>query len=68
DMVHDGERVFAGWVRTTWLPYTSKIPEDKRENFISRIIKKYIEKYPKDLNGKIHIKMVRLEVEAVKSS
>jgi trans-aconitate 2-methyltransferase len=68
DMMHEGETGFAGWVRTTWLPYTSRIPENEREKFITQIVKRYVEKFPKDLNGKIHIKMVRLEVEAVKNN
>lgn len=66
DMVHEGEAGFAGWIRTTWLPYTSKVPENEREEFISRNVKRYVEKFKKDLNGNIHIKMVRLEAEAVK--
>ena len=68
DMMHEGEPGFAGWIRTTWLPYTSRIPENDREKFINQIVKRYIEKFPKDLNGKIHINMVRLEVEAVKNN
>lgn len=66
DMIHDGEAGLEGWIRTTWLPYTSRIPENEREEFISLIVKKYIEKFPLDINGKVHLKMVRLEAEAVK--
>jgi len=66
DMIHEGEDGLAGWIRTTWLPYTSRIPEDKREEFIRIVVKKFIEKFPPDENGKVHAKMVRLEAEAVK--
>jgi trans-aconitate 2-methyltransferase len=66
EMIHEGEGGFAGWIRTTWLPYTSRIPEDKREEFIIAAVRKYIERFPPEEKGKIRIKMVRLEAEAVK--
>lgn len=57
----------AGWIRTTWLPYTSRVPDDKREKFISLLVARYIEKYPLDDHGNIYVDMVRLEVEASQS-
>ncbi|HLN46198.1 MAG TPA: methyltransferase domain-containing protein [Candidatus Sulfotelmatobacter sp.] len=54
----------AGWIRTTWLPYTQKIPNALQNMFITEIIDRYIEKHPADSSGTIHIAMVRLEVEA----
>jgi trans-aconitate 2-methyltransferase len=54
-------------IRTTWLPYTIGVPVHKRKGFITRIIEKYVEKYPLDSNGNIHVNMVRLEVEAIKN-
>lgn len=56
----------AGWIRTTWLPYTQRVPEEFQEEFIEELIERYLEKYPKDEKGHIHVKMVRLEVEATK--
>jgi trans-aconitate 2-methyltransferase len=66
-MSYDKRDGLAGWVRTTWLPYTERVPDQRREEFITRLIDKYIEKYPLDHEGKIHVKMVRLEVEAIKN-
>lgn len=66
DMVHKGREDLSGWIRTTWLPYTNKIPETMRQEFIEDIMDKYIEKHPLNGEGLIHIKMVRLEVEAIK--
>jgi trans-aconitate 2-methyltransferase len=66
DMIHDGIEGFKGFIRTTWLPYTLRIPEEKREQFISDAAQLYVSKYPADKEGKVHIGMVRLEVEAEK--
>ena len=54
-------------MRTTWLPYTQRIPEEKRELFIEEISKRYLEHSPADLKGNIHVAMVRIEVEAEKA-
>ncbi|MEG8948003.1 methyltransferase domain-containing protein [Rosettibacter firmus] len=66
DMIHKGEEKFKLWIKTTWLPYTQQIPESKREMFIDEVVKSYIKKFPIDNNGLIHLKMMRLEVEAIK--
>jgi trans-aconitate methyltransferase len=66
DMIHDGIEGFKGFIRTTWLPFTMRIPEEKREQFITETAEHYISKYPPDKEGKVHIAMVRLEAEAVK--
>jgi trans-aconitate 2-methyltransferase len=68
DMTHAGKAGLAGWIRTTWLPYTQRIPEIQQEVFINDLVDNYIKKYPPDKNGQIHVQMVRLEVEAIKSS
>lgn len=66
DMVHDGIEGLKGFIRTTWLPFTSRIPEEKREQFIAETARHFISKYPPDKESKVHIGMVRLEAEAVK--
>jgi trans-aconitate 2-methyltransferase len=66
-MPYDKRDGLAGWFRTTWLPYLEQVPEERREEFITRLIDKYIEKHPLDHEGKIHVNMVRLEVEAIKN-
>ena len=65
DMTQEGRGGLAGWIRTTWLPYTERIPESERARFIGDIIDLYSEKFPIDAGGLFHVKMVRLEVEAV---
>jgi trans-aconitate 2-methyltransferase len=64
--VHANKEKFKGWIRTTWLPYTERVPEGKREQFIELIAKRYLEKAPQDAEGRVHVPMVRLEVEAEK--
>lgn len=66
DMQHAEPDVMAGWIRTTWLPYTERIPEKKRESFVREVVQSYINRYPNDRKVNVHVKMVRLEVEAVK--
>ncbi len=66
DMEHNGKSGLEGWIRTTWLPYTERIPEEKREKFIGDISKRYLDKVPMTSDGKVHVAMVRIEVEAAK--
>lgn len=66
DMEKNDKSEMTGWIRTTWLPYTQRVPEDLQEEFIGELIGRYLENYPKDDKGHIHVNMVRLEVEATK--
>jgi trans-aconitate 2-methyltransferase len=66
DMTHAGQIELAGWIRTTWLPYTQRIPDMLKEVFIEELVHTYIQNYPIDKDGKIHVQMIRLEVEAGK--
>ena len=66
DMVHAGEKELASWLRTTWLPYTQRIPELLRDEFVLEVVDRYSREYPPDGDGNIHVSMVRLEVEAEK--
>ena len=68
DMQHDGKVGLEGWIRTTWLPYLEQVPEEKRNEFIETFSTKYIKQYPIDSDGKVHVAMVRIEVEAEKIS
>ena len=64
DMVHDGKEALKGWLRTVFIPYTGRLPEALRENFVEQIASVYIERQPLDENGHVHVQMVRLEVQA----
>ena len=67
-MTHNGREGLTGWIRTTWLPYIERIPVDLRDDFIEALTGDFEKEHPPDEEGFFHIKMVRLEVEAVKKS
>ena len=67
DMVFRTRQDFGSWIRTTWLPYLHRIPEDLHTAFIEALIDQYLSMYPADTNGAIHIGMMRLEIEAEKT-
>ena len=66
DMQHEGREGLAGWVRTTWMPYATCVPQDRREDFIAEVVDTYLEHHPLDEAGKAHVAMVRLQVQARK--
>ena len=66
DMTHQGKEGLAGWIRTTWMPFTKHVPEARRDEFIDRFVELYANKYPLDSQGLTHVSMVRLEVDANK--
>ena len=64
DMRHAGRAGFEGWFRTTWLPYTQRVPEALRPAYEEQVVTTYLEKNPPDAAGTVHVQMSRLEVEA----
>ena len=64
DMVQPGPAGFAGWIESTWLPYLERVPEDRRWEFISEIVGRYLRLHPPDGEGRVHVGMVRLEAVA----
>ena len=66
DMVHRGRAGLEAWIRTTWLPFTQRIPAGEREDFIAQLASTYLELHPPDGEGLVHVNAVRLEVEAEK--
>jgi trans-aconitate methyltransferase len=63
-MIQNGVDGLNGWIRTTWMPYTQRVPTDLREVFVQEAIELYLQKHPPDALGNIAVHMVRLEVEA----
>jgi trans-aconitate 2-methyltransferase len=63
-----GAEGLAGWVRTTWLPYTERLPADLKEAFIYEMVRLYVTKHPLDSQGSVCMDMVRLEAKATKTS
>ena len=66
DATYPGAEGFATWLRTTWIPYVQRVPENGREEFIAAVTNRYVAKHPPDAQGKVHVRMVRLEIDAVK--
>jgi len=66
DMVHESVAGLKGWIRTTWIPFTQRIAVERQDIFINELVGKYLEHYPVDAFGRTHIKMIRLELEAIK--
>ena len=56
----------AGWVRTTWLPFTDKLPANLKPKFIKLIVNLYLKDHPADVQGMVHVGMIRIESEAHK--
>ena len=67
-MRQQGAEGLAGWVRTTWLPYTQAVPEERREELVDQVVRRYLRLRPPDADGAVTVQMVRLEVEAFKES
>ncbi|HVU09349.1 MAG TPA: methyltransferase domain-containing protein [Verrucomicrobiae bacterium] len=67
DATYNGADGFATWLRSTWIPYIQRVPENVREEFISAVTQRYVAKHPPDTENKVHVKMVRLEIDAVKT-
>ncbi len=66
DMKQKGRDGLLGWVRTTWMPYTERLPEDLREQFLAQVADRYLAIHPLTQQGEAVVRMVRLEVEADK--
>jgi trans-aconitate methyltransferase len=64
EMAQPGREGLAGWIRTTWLPFTERVPPDLREEFVSAIVERFAEIHPPDEGGVLRLEMKRLEVEA----
>jgi trans-aconitate methyltransferase len=66
NMIHQGKAGLESWLRTTWMPFTSRVPQQLQSEFIVETVETYAHNYPPDREGKIYVNMVRLEVEATK--
>lgn len=67
DATYPGADGFATWLRTTWLPYAQRVPENLREEFIAAVTARYVAKHPPDAEDRVHVRMVRLEIDAIKN-
>ena len=65
-MLQKGAEGLSGWIRTTWMPYTERVPEDRRDAFIQEATERYLDLHPPDAQGNVGVEMIRLEIDAVK--
>jgi trans-aconitate 2-methyltransferase len=68
DMTHAGVAAFKGWLRTAWHPYTSRVPESERGEFIDEVARDYEYGHPADSQGQLHVTMIRLQFRAHKAA
>jgi len=66
DMQVLGKEGLASWIKSTWLPYSMRVPENLRQDFIDEIAERYVQSHPPDGDGTVHVQMVRLEAVAEK--
>ena len=66
DATYPGAEGFATWLRITWIPYVQRVPEAIREEFITAVTRRFIATHPPDAENKVHVGMVRLEIDAIK--
>lgn len=68
DMQQAGAAGLAGWIRTTWLPYLERVPQEQRETFVETVVETYLAGHPLDQAGIAHVQMVRLEASGIKKA
>ncbi|MCL2642607.1 MAG: methyltransferase domain-containing protein [Candidatus Bathyarchaeota archaeon] len=56
----------AGFVRTTCMPYTERVPTELRDEIVKKVVERHISKYSINKEDPIHVNMMRLEAEAQK--
>lgn len=66
DMVHEDLKAFQGWLETTWFPYIECVPSEQKAAFIEAWIRAYCTICPLDDEGRVHLAMMRLQVELSK--
>ena len=65
-VAYHGADGFAKWLGTTWLPFTQRVPEPLRADFIAAVTQRYLARHPLDAQNRVPVRMVRLEIDAVK--
>jgi trans-aconitate methyltransferase len=65
DMVHANPEAMLAWMRSTWFSVVEPAPETVREQLLTEIRDAYLADWPPDVQGRTHVGMVRLEVEAI---
>ena len=66
EAAYAGRAGLEAWLRTAWLPYTQRVPEAERGEFITAVAERYAASHPPDAAGQYWVRLVRLEMDAVK--
>lgn len=64
DMALEGKKGLFAWIESTWHPYTQRVPQELKEDFINELVTLFVSNHPLDDKGYVHVQMVRLEIEA----
>jgi len=67
-MRHADIAALQGWLRTTWMHYTERVPAESRTAFLIELADRVSQRCPADGEGALLMPMVNLEVEARKTS
>lgn len=65
-MIHVDKETFSSWISASWLPYTQRVPEESRAEFVPTVVARYLQEHPLSIDGCVRVQMTRLEVEARK--
>ena len=65
-MKQPGADGLAGWLRTTWMPWGERVPDEQRDAFLSEVVAEYLARHPLDSDGFAGVAMMRLQVEAIR--
>lgn len=65
DMALEGKKGLFAWMTASILhPYTQRLPQSMRENFMNELVNLFVDDNPLDYKGCVHVRMIRLEIEA----
>jgi trans-aconitate methyltransferase len=68
DVFYAGLSGLVDWLRTAWLPYSQRVPAPDRDEFMRVVADHYIAHHPPDEAGRVPVRLVRLEMTAMKKS
>jgi trans-aconitate methyltransferase len=66
DAAYEGVPGLIAWLRTAWLPYTQRVPAAERYAFIAAVAERYAATHPPEGQGRFFVRMIRLEIDALK--
>lgn len=65
-MLHPDAAAFAAYFRTIGMPWTHRLPDSARPDFLAEVTAAYLHLHPPAADGAVTQKMIRLEVEATR--